>query len=237
MGQIFGKLASAIRNDIVAGLRGYHHNMSMSMEQLEDDIADMRMQIIKEYTLKGIIPMQDLMLSINCIDIDCKDLDRCSVCKNQATDGNGNNCAQPVAHFEIPQLMFDYGFAPIMYLGTTDRQSNFLVYTSPNAFNYYRKYRKRGKNKPYVYIDIAPNENGMLDCYLFNAPLMKQISITAVFKDPRQLEQYKCCQELADDNFSFINSEIKKRLTELKIRYYRQFAPPNLPNDQAYQPG
>lgn len=26
------KLASAIRNDIVSGLRGYHSNMSMSME-------------------------------------------------------------------------------------------------------------------------------------------------------------------------------------------------------------
>ena len=235
MGQIFSKLASAIKNDVVAGLRGYHHTMSMSMEQLEDDIVDMRMQIIKEYTLKGIIPLQDLVLSIDCIDIDCKDLDRCSICKNGGD--NTDPCAQPVAHFEIPQLMLDYGFAPIVYLGTTDRQNPFVFYTSAHAFNYYRKYRKRGKNKPYVYIDISPNENGMLDCFLFNAPLMKQISITAVFKDPRQLEQYKCCQELADDNFSFINSEIKKRLTELKIRYYRQLAPPNLPNDQAYQPG
>ena len=26
------KLASAIRNDVVSGLRGYHANMSMSME-------------------------------------------------------------------------------------------------------------------------------------------------------------------------------------------------------------
>jgi hypothetical protein len=32
MGQVFSKLASAIQNDIVAGLRGYHTNMSMSME-------------------------------------------------------------------------------------------------------------------------------------------------------------------------------------------------------------
>ena len=231
MGQIFGKLASAIINDVRSGLRGYHHNMSMSLEQLEDDIVDERLQLIKEYTLKGIIPLNDLVLAINCIDIDCKDLDRCSVCK-------GNDyCSQPVAHFEIPQLMLDYGFTPIVYLGTTDRQSPFLYYTSVNAFNYFRKYRKRGKNKPYVYIDIAPNENGMLDCFLFNAPLLKQISIVAVFKDPRQLEQYGCCQELSDDNFSFLNAEIKKRLTEKKIRYYRQLAPPNLPNDQAYQPG
>lgn len=32
MGQIFSKLASAIKNDVVSGLRGLHHNMSMSME-------------------------------------------------------------------------------------------------------------------------------------------------------------------------------------------------------------
>lgn len=37
------KLASAIRNDVVSGLRGYHTNMSMSMEQLEDDIIDTRL--------------------------------------------------------------------------------------------------------------------------------------------------------------------------------------------------
>ena len=230
MGQIFGKLASAIRNDIVGGLRGYHQNMSMSLEQLEDDIVDMRLQIIKEYTLKGIIPLNDLLLSINCIDVDCKDLDRCSACK-------GNTyCAKPIAHFEIPQLMLDYGITPIVYLGTTDKQTQFSYYTSINSFRYH-KYKKRGKTKPYVFIDIAPNENGMLDCFIFNAPLLKQVSVTAIFKDPRQLEQYSCCQELNDDNFSFINSEIKKRLTELKIRYYRQLAPPNLPNDQAIQPG
>lgn len=231
MGQVFSKLASAIQNDIVAGLRGYHTNMSMSMEQLEDDIVDMRMQLIKEYTLKGIIPINDLVLAINCIEIDCKDLDKCSICRGNST------CTKPVAHFEIPQLLLGYGLNPILYLGSTDRQNPFVYYISSHAFNYYRQFRRRGKNKPYVYIDIAPNENGMLDCYLFNAPLMKQISIVAVFKDPRQLEQYKCCSDLADDNFSFLNSEIKKRVTEMKIRYYRQLAPPNLPNDQAYQPG
>ena len=49
MGQILSKLASAIRNDIISGLRGYHHNLSLSTEQLEDDIVDMRLQVIKEY--------------------------------------------------------------------------------------------------------------------------------------------------------------------------------------------
>jgi hypothetical protein len=85
----------------------------------------------------------------------------------------------------------------------------------------YHKYRKRGKTKPFVYIDVTPNERGMLDCYVFNAPLLKMISVTAVFKDPRQLCDMGFCKELSDNNMSWIYSEIEKRLTEFYVRYYR----------------
>ena len=72
---VFNKLASAIFNDVYGGLRGYSSNLSMSLEQLEDDIIDERLQIIKEYYLKGLVPKRDLLLSINCIELDCKSLD------------------------------------------------------------------------------------------------------------------------------------------------------------------
>nr|DAH58337.1 MAG TPA: hypothetical protein [Bacteriophage sp.] len=36
---------------------------------------------------------------------------------------------------------------------------------------------------------------------------------------------------------TFINNEIKKRLTEKKIRYYRALQAPLLPNDQQYSAG
>ena len=64
---IFKKLASAILNDVMSGLKGLHSNQSMSLEQLEDDILDERLQIIKEYQLKGILPINDLILTIDCI--------------------------------------------------------------------------------------------------------------------------------------------------------------------------
>jgi hypothetical protein len=51
--------------------------------------------------------------------------------------------------------------------------------------NYTRNYRKRGKYKPFVYIDTTPNERGMYDCFIFNAPLIKEVSVVAIFKDPR----------------------------------------------------
>ena len=52
----------------------------------------------------------------------------------------------------------------------------------------------------------------MYDCFVFGAPLLKNISVTAIFKDPRQLEKYSCCLENQDDNLSFIDNEVKKRL-------------------------
>ena len=224
------KLASAIRNDVVSGLRGYHTNMSMSLEQLEDAIVDMRLQILKEYSLKGILPARDLYISINCIQVDCKDLERCR-CKNI------DECfSTPTAHFEIPLLVNDYGALSIDYLGSADRQLPFIYYTSLSNYRNH-KYRKRGKSKPYVWIDTTPNENGMYDCFVFNAPMLSTVSISAIFKDIRQLENYSCCTELQDDNKSFINQEIKKRLTEQKLRYYRQLAAPIKPNNQEYTEG
>ena len=216
-------------NDVVGGLRGYHTNFSMSLEQLMDEIVDERLQILKEYSLKGVLPVKDLYLSINCVPVDCKDLERCR-CNGQ------DDCLTPTAHFEIPQIVNDYGSLSIDYIGSSDRQNPFIYYTSSTAYRYH-KYRKRGKNRPYVWIDTTPNENGMYDCFVFNAPLLGQISITAIFKDLRQLERYACCVELRDDNMTFINNEIKKRLTEKKIRYYKQLALPNMPNDQSYAIG
>ena len=225
------KLVSAIKNDVISGLRGYHTNLSMSDEQLADDIVDERLQIIKEYSLKGILPTRDLYLSINCIPVDCKDIERCRCGKE---DG-----LTPTAHFEIPQLLNDYGLQSVDYIGSSDRQLPFIYYTSSTAFRYH-KYKKRGKNKPYVWIDTTPNENGMYDCFIFNAPLLSQVSITAIFKDPRQINELSSscnCVEGMDNNMSFINNEIKKRLTEKKIRYYRQLQAPVLPNDQQYTAG
>ena len=71
------KLASAIYNDIMSGLAGITSTPSMSIEQLQDEIIEERLQIIKEYSKHNLIPKNDLLMAINCIDVDCKSLDRC----------------------------------------------------------------------------------------------------------------------------------------------------------------
>lgn len=235
------RMADAIHNDLVSGLRGYHQNMSLSKEQLEQEIVEMRLLVIKEYMLKGILPVQDLLMSINCIPVDCDDLNKCGC--------NASNCgSDPVAHFQIPQLLFDYGLnKAIYYAGTTDKQTPFIVYTKPfNKIKSFQKYRKRGKNRPWIYIDVTPNQEGLLDCYIFDAPLIKQISIIGIFKDPRQLEEFQCdCEsELFDEketqmdnNLNFLDTIIKERVLKQKFLYYRQAAKPLEPNNQTYTTG
>lgn len=234
------RLADAVINDIRSGLRGYHQNMSISKEQLQEEIVQMRLAVIKEYMLKGILPYDDLIMALNCIPVDCDTLDKCK-CR-------GTVCGNPTAHFQIPQIIFDFGLNnAIKYIGSSDRQHSFLVYTKPiDKIKTYQKYRKRGKNKPWVYIDVAPNSQGLLDCYIFGAPLIKQISVVAIFKDPRELEEFQCdCDSeesedtvtQADNNLNFLDIVIKDRLTQQKLRYYRQLAAPLLPNDQTYNAG
>ncbi len=227
------KLASAIKNDIVAGLKGYHQNLSLNMDQLEDEIVNCRLAIIEQQFLNGRLPLKDLMVAINCIDVDCESLERCK-CK-EAIDPTKTQ------HFQIPQVIYNYGKQAIDYIGSTDRKQKFQIITSLSELEN-KKYRRRGKDKPYVWIDFAPNSKGMLDCFLFNAPLLKQVSIVGLFKDPRQLKYYQCCgdsEELTgpDDNMSFISELIKEKLTKEKLYYYRQVPPVPEPNNQEYNTG
>ena len=147
------KLASAIYNDVMTGLAGITSAPAMSLQQLEDDIVDERLQIIKEYSLKNLIPRNDLLMSINCIQLDCKSLDKCSCGTSSYT--------QPQLHFEIPQLVNDFAEEAVEFIGSVDKKIQFKVYTSP-AFQYH-KYLRRGGNKPFVYIEPTPNENNMYD--------------------------------------------------------------------------
>lgn len=219
------KLASAIYNDIQSGLVGITNTPTMSIQQLEDDVVDEYLQIIKEYSLKNLVPKNDLLMSINCVEVDCLSLDKCPSCSET------NPSAQPELHFQIPQIVNDLAGDAVEFIGSTDKGLQYKVYTS-TAFQFH-KHLRRGADKPYVYIETTPNTNNMYDGWIFNAPLVKRISITAIFKDPRQLSFYGCCADDDLENYTFLSAEIKKRLTEKKIRYYRQLYMGPTPNTQA----
>lgn len=227
------KLASQIINDVVSGLRGYHSNLSLNKDQLCDEIVACRLNLIHQYFLKNAVPVKDLLIAINCIEVNCESLERCSC-------GKINDNDTLVAHFEIPQLITYFGKQAIDYIGSTDRKNKFNVLTSLSDLEN-RKYKKRQSKKPYVWIDYSPNVNGMLDCFVFNAPLLEQVSVVGIFKDPRQLMQYKCCnnQELMgpDVNISLFDELVREKLVKEKITYYRQMQAQLKPNTQEYVTG
>ena len=204
------KLASAIYLDIVSGLVGVTSTPTLSMSALEDDIVDEWLQIIKEYSLRNLIPRKDLLMSINCIELDCLSLDKCPC---------GTDFSPTQLHFEIPQIVNDFAEKAIEYIGAIDRSQEYKVYTSI-SFRYHQ-YKRRRAEKPYVYIETTPNANNMYDAWVFNAPFTKKISVIGIFKDPRQLMEYGCCAGDDLENYTFISAEIKKRLTEKKLRYYK----------------
>ena len=217
------KLVWAIYNDVVGGLVGITSTPTISIDQLIEDVIDERLQIIKEYSLKNLVPRNDLLMSINCIDVDCKSLDKCPCGTTSYT--------KPELHFEIPQLVNDFAEEAVEFIGSVDRSVQFKVYTS-TAFQFH-KYLRRGSEKPFVYIEPTPNENNLYDCWIYNVPFLKKISVIAIFKDPRQLEQYYCCATEDIDNYTFMSAEIKKRLTEKKLRYYRTVYNIPTPNTQS----
>jgi len=78
------------------------------MEQLEDAVINERLLIIKEYSLKNLIPRKDLLLPIRCLEIDCQSIERCCLDPEEGLK---------VKHFEIPQLILDFGIEAIEYAG------------------------------------------------------------------------------------------------------------------------
>lgn len=214
------KIASAIYNDVISGLAGMNANPTISLEQLEDEVVEERQTVIKEWYNKGLLKRDDLMVAINCIDVDCADPGKC--------------CSTPsgklALHFEIPQLMDDLGENAIYYIGSVDREVPYEVYFSPSALTMH-KYKRRGKNKPYVYIEKTPNANNMYDGWIYNLPFVKRITVIGVFKDLRQLEEFNCCNTPEFLDFGSVSNEVKTRLTKKKLQYYRQYLAQPQPNN------
>ena len=220
------QIASAIINDLFSGnLVSLSNRAMISQEQIEDECIEARCAIIKDWYLKNMLNLGDMMIAINCVEVDCKDQNKCSCMSSLAN-------AKMAKHFEIPQLMPGLGVDALAFVGSTDRSHAFKIYYNLEAIKYqqhYQKYRKRSNNKPFVYIEKTPNENGMYDCWIFDAPFVQYIAVIGIFKDPRQLEKYNCCDDIDYLEMGAISNEIKNRILQKKIQLYRTSAPPAAP--------
>lgn len=219
-------IASAILNHVLSGLAGINSNIKISIEQLEDECVAERNKLIKDALFKGFLTLDELYLAINCIEVDCDYMAKCNKCDNELLVG------EKALHFEIPPILYLNGIDTIKFIGSIDRKVKYNIYTD-EAYRFH-KYKKRGANNPYVYIDPAINSNGNMDGYIFNVPFVKYISIIALFQDPRRLLEWDCCAENPEiySDFGILSEQVINNLTQRYIYFYRQAAMPITPNNQ-----
>ncbi len=216
-------ISSAILNNVYTGLAGLNANIKISIEQLTDEVVAERNQVMREYLLKGVMNLEELFLAVNCVEVNCDYMSKCSC---------NLSVGEKALHFEIPPIIYLNGVDTVRFVGSIDRKIKYNVYTD-EAYRYHQ-YRKRGADSPYVYIDTAINSNGNMDGYIFNVPFVKYISVIALFQDPRRLLEWDCCSENPEAylDCGILSDEIIRRLTEKYIRWYRSFATPVTPNTQ-----
>ena len=205
------KITSAIINDVNAGLNNTNASPAMSFEQIEDEVIETRHTVVKDWYLKGLLKPEDILSAINCIPVDCADPSKCC----------NMSSGKSQLHFEIPRLMDDLGEVAINYIGSTDRTTSYDVYFNRDAIKMH-SHKRRGADKPYVYIEKTPNANGKYDGWIYNLPFVKRITVIGVFHDPRDLSDYSCCNEQEYLDLGAISNEVKARLTKQKLQYYRQ---------------
>lgn len=219
------KIVSSIVNDISGGIAGLTANPTINYEQIEDTVVEKRITVIKELYHKNLLRNGDLAMSINCIPVECAD----PICCNNCTDSTITSRRKEL-HFEIPLLIDDLGADAITYVGSLDHTTPYAIYYSiDNARQH--KYRRRQSEAPYVYINRTPNKNNMHDCWVFNAPFIKHISVIGVFKDLRQLEQFSCCDTEIYSDFGVISDEVKSRVKKDMFTFYREGKPHPSPTD------
>lgn len=215
-------ISAAVYNNVVSGLSGISSNPKISMEQLEDEVVAERNQILREYLLQGVLNLDEQLLAINCVPVQCAPMSKCC----------GLPYGQQALHFEIPPVINITGSETIDFVGSIDRKESYTVYTD-RSYKFH-KYKKRKAESPYVYIDPTINSNGNIDGYIFNAPLVKYIAVVALFQDPRKLLDWDCCSIEPETYLEcgVLSNEIIKRLTAKYIQWYRQYASPVTPNTQ-----
>ena len=201
-------IASAIYNSVVGGSTGISANPKISIEQIKDEAVAERHQVLREFLLKGVIKIDELMKTISCIPVDCDYISKC--CDAKVGDR--------AMHFEIPPIMVFPGEKTIKYIGSIDNNTEFTVYMDQSYK--YHNFRRRKSQRPYVFVDTAINSNGNMDCYIYGAPFIKTIKIVALFNDPRKLLEWDCCsadEDVAMD-FGLISDEVIKRMVEKYVR-------------------
>lgn len=214
------EMASAIRNNVSGGLREVY-NHSYSIPQLEDEIVQTRAQIVLENSEAGVLTPDYFMQRQDNLALDLV----------RFPYGGYSNSPDRVLHVKIPRLAMTADNSSLSYFGPPDFSVDFKKYFD-STFNTHRYSRVINK-RPYIFVDLAVDDDGNHDVYLFNVEGndLKKISIRGIFANPTAI---MTDQGLFSEDQEFpappaIQEMIIDRLVGKYVEYYRK-------QNMGYQP-
>ncbi len=227
---ILRELASIVKNDIQAGLKGVG-NYSFSIEQIERELELARAALLKRSSLQNILKPSEFSQDINCIPLACEDLSEC--CEGVDTGKKG-------LQFKIPRPAEIFGQNSISYVGQVDRTKRYMVYTDYSFLAEAYRVSPNGKPRPFVFINLGRvDEDDMVTGYIFNVPRLKLVRVTGVFENPylaygpEGIEDARMNMRLPIPEWAA--EEIVRSLVNKYVQYYKAFNQPPLPNTQTSQ--
>ena len=217
-------MASAIRSNVGIGLKEVG-NYIYSIEQIKDEISNMRSLIILQASEKGNLNPSYFSQTRTNLKLDTGTFPEEGIVES-------NN---PVLMTKIPKLAMTKNNSSVLYFGPVDMSLNIHLYFSLSDLQSH-KYTRTIKNRPYAFVDLAQDDNGNIPVYITNigpAPF-KLVTVRAIFDDPVKI--------LQEDGFYVDNEEfpaplaiqetIIDSLSKRYINYYKVAMRPNEFNDQ-----
>lgn len=207
-------IADIIINSVYSGTKGVA-NISLSKDQVKDEINLARNRMILDLHRKYALETEGLYQDITCLKATKKDIRQACPVDDTAQKEH------KVLAVEIPRLLHIPRMNPIKYLGNSNRQVEWKYFWGNDFI--YRQYDKYAKNAPVAWVNNTT-------IWLINPPdfLKKQITIQAIFENPRDLVEYNCCKASDNDPYPVpptIVDMITGKLINDYLRYYRMQNP------------
>jgi len=214
-------IADIIINSVYSGGKGIA-NISLSKDQVKDEINLARNRFILQLHGQYQLDQEGLFQDITCLKAVKKDIRKVCPIDLKAEEEHKVLCVT------IPKLLHIPRLNPIKYLGNSNRQVEWKYFWGNDFI--YRDTDKYAKNSPVAWV------NGN-DIWLFKPPqfIKKQITIQAIFENPRDLSAFNCCEASDNDPYPVpptIVDMITGKLINDYLRYYRLQNPqPNTGNE------
>lgn len=214
-------MASTIRNHIGDGLKEVT-DFTYSLEQIQAEISLELKDIVFKLSKTG--ELNPLHFSQK---YDVKDINYA----NFPYEGS-SYFGKRVQHLKIPRPAMTVDNSAVIYLGPSDLSLNFVKYYD-FSFNEH-VYKRVIKNRPYCFIDMAIDTDGLVDVYLFGLEdsEMNKVAVRAVWSDVVKVLQSNDSAGI-DEEFPAplnIQREIIKNVTNTYITYYRRLNHPTEPS-------